>query len=90
MLTHNRFITYLVLNFSNLNKAQIFKMPYRDSPHHEVEIVMSFDHLNVFKPIEHTEDYNIRKPNDENFPIEIGDKNFIYMGGKVIILKQMI
>ena len=34
VLTDNRFITYLVLIFSDLNKAQIYKMPYRDSPHH--------------------------------------------------------
>ena len=26
-LTHNRFTTYLVLVFSDLNKAQIYKMP---------------------------------------------------------------
>ena len=55
VLTYNRFITYLVLIFNDLNKAQIYKMPYRDIPHHEIEIVMSFTYLNVFKPNEHTE-----------------------------------
>ena len=40
----------MVLLFSALNKAQIYKMPHRDSPHHEIEILMSFDYLNVFKP----------------------------------------
>ena len=48
VLTHNRFITYLVLIFSDLNKAQIFKMPNRVCPHQEIEILMSFDYLNVF------------------------------------------
>ena len=45
--------------------------------------VMSFGYLNVFKPIEHTKDYHIRKPNDENFLFEIEDKKYIYVGGKV-------
>ena len=71
MLTHNRFNTYMVLIFSDLNKAQIYKMPYRDSPHHEIEVVSAFKYLNAFKPIDHTEDYSIGKANDENFPFEI-------------------
>ena len=33
---------------------------------------------------EHTEDYHIRNPNDENFLFEIGDKKYIYVGEKVI------
>ena len=52
VLTHNRFNTSLVLIFSDLNKAQIYKMPCRVSPHHEIEINMSFDYLIVFKPNE--------------------------------------
>ena len=79
MLTHNRFNNYMVLIFSDINKTQIYKMPYRVSPHHEIEIVSKFDYLNVFKPNEHTEDYLIRKPNDENFLFEIGDKKNIYV-----------
>ena len=67
----------MVFNFSDSNKAQIYKMPYRDSPDHEIEIVMSSENLNVFKPNEHTEDYHIRKPNDENFPFKIEDKKYI-------------
>ena len=80
VLTDNRFNTYIVLIFSDLNKAQIYKMPYRNSQHHEIEILMSFDYLNVFKPNEHTEDYHTRKPNDENFLFEVGDKKYIYVG----------
>ena len=67
VLTHNRFNTYLVLIISDINKAQIYKMPYRDNPHHELEIVMSFIYLNLCKPNEHTENYHIRQPNNENF-----------------------
>ena len=36
VLTYNRFNKYMVLLFTDLNKAQIYKMPYRDSPHHEI------------------------------------------------------
>ena len=48
VLTHNRFDTYVVLIFSDLNETQIYKKPYRDGPHHEIEVVMSFDYFNVF------------------------------------------
>ena len=67
VLTHNRFNTYIVLIFADLKKAQIYKMPYRDSPHHEIEILMSFDFLHSFRPNEHTEDHHIRKPNNASF-----------------------
>ena len=78
VITHNRFNTYMVLIFSDLNKTQIYKIPY------EIEILMSFKYLNVFKPNEHREDYLIRKPNDENFLFEIEDEKYIYVGEKVI------
>ena len=78
MLTDNRINTYMVLIFSDLNKAQIYKMPYRNSPHQEIEILMSFNYLNLFKPNEHTEDYHTRKPNNENFLFEIGDIKNIF------------
>ena len=57
-------------------------MPYRDSQHHEVEILMSFNYLKVFKTNEHTEYYHIREPNDENVLFKIGDKNYS-CGGKI-------
>ena len=37
----------MVLVFSNQNKAQIYKMPNRVSPHKEIEILMNFEYLNV-------------------------------------------
>ena len=83
VLTHNRLNTYIVLIFTDLNKAQIYKIPYRDSPHHEIEIVMSFDYLHLFRPNEHTEDYHIRKPNDENFLFKIEDKKYIHVAEKL-------
>ena len=63
VLKYAGFDTYMALLFSDLDKAQIYKMPCRDSPHQEIEILTSFDYLNVFRPNEHTEDFYIRKPN---------------------------
>ena len=48
---------------------------------------MSFEYLNVFKSIKHTEDYHIRKPNHENCLFEIGDKNIIFVREKLINLE---
>ena len=63
----------MVLNFNNLNIAQIFKIPNQDSPHHEIEVVMSFSYLNLLKAKELTAIYHFRKRNDENLLFEIGD-----------------
>ena len=48
----------MVLVFSDLNRAQIYKMPYRDSGHHEIEILMSFVYLSLFEPKEDTKEKN--------------------------------
>ena len=73
----------MVLLFTDLNKAQIYKMPYRDGPHREIEMVMSFDYLNLIRSTEHTEDYYIRKPNNENFLFKIGVKKYLHVGEKL-------
>ena len=73
----------MVLLLTDLNKAQIYKMPFRDSPHHEIEILMSFDYLHLFRPNEHTEDYHIRKTNNENFLFKIEDQKNIHVGEKL-------
>ena len=73
VLTHNRYKTYLVLFFSDLNKAQIYKMPYRDNPHHEIESFVSCNFLNLYNTNE-----------NKNFPFEIEDKDNIYVGEKAI------
>ena len=72
VLTHNRFKTYMVLIFSDLKKAQIYKMPYRNSPHQEIEMVMSFDYLHLFRP-----------EKDEKFLFKIEDKKYIHVGEKL-------
>ena len=83
VLKHARFNKYMVLIFTDLNKAQIYKMLYKKNPHKDIEKLMSFDYLHLFRPNEHTEDYHIRKPNNENFLLEIGDKIYIHVGEKL-------
>ena len=75
ILKHNRFNTYMVLIFTDFRKAQIYKMLYRDSPHQEIEIVMSFDYLHVFGPNENNK--------DGNFLFEIENKKYIHVGEKL-------
>ena len=68
VITHNRFNNYMALIFTNLKKAQIYKMPYRNSPHKEVERVRSFDYLLLFRP-----------EKDENFLFKIEDKKYFHV-----------
>ena len=75
VLTHNRFNTYMVLIFTVLKKAQIYKMPYRNSSHREIEMAMSFDYLHVFGPDENNK--------DGNFLFEIEDKKYTHVGEKL-------
>ena len=58
-------------------------MSYRNSPQQEIEILMSFDYLHSFRPYEHSEDYHIRKPKNENFLFKIEDKKYIHVGEKL-------
>ena len=83
VLTHNSFNNYMVLIFTDLKKAQIYKTPYRNSPHEKIEKIMNFDYLRLFRPNEQSVDYHIRKPNDENFLFEIEDKKYIHVGEKL-------
>ena len=69
VLTHNRFNNFMVLIFTDLSKAQIYKIPYRNSPHQEIEILMSFDYLHLFRP-----------KKDENFLFKSEDEKYIHEG----------
>ena len=71
VLTHNRFNTYIVLIFTDLRKAQIYKMLFRISPHQEIEKVMSFDYLHLFGPDENNK--------DGSFLFEIEKKEKMFM-----------
>ena len=72
VLTHNIFNTYIVLIFTDLKKAQIYKIPFRNSPHQEIGKIMSFDYLHVFGPDENNK--------DGNFLFEIENKKYVYVG----------
>ena len=57
VLTDNGFYTILVLIFSDLNETHIYKMPYRRGPNHEIEMLLCFNYLYLFKPFEDNEVY---------------------------------
>ena len=73
----------MVLILTDSKKAQIYKILYRNCPHQENEIVMSFDYLHLYRPNEHSEDDHIRKSNNENFLFKIEDKIYIHVGEKL-------
>ena len=49
----------------------IYKIPYRNSPHQENQILMSFDYMHLF-----------RLKKDEKFLFEIEAKKYIHVGEK--------
>ena len=83
VLTHNRFNTYMVLIFSDLKKAQIYKMTYRDSPHQEIEIVTKFDYLHLFEPNELDEKTHAMIQTNKTFLFKIGGKKYFYVGERI-------
>ena len=83
VLTHNRFNTYMVLIFTHLKKAQIYKMPYRNSRHQEIENVTKFDYQHLFRPFGLDERTHARRETNENFLFKIEDKKYIYVGDEV-------
>ena len=90
VLNHNRSNTYMAFVFSYLNKAQICKIPYRVSPHHEFQIIFVFKYLNLCKPTEHTEDDQIRKPKDEIFLFQNEDKKSIFVEDTVVTSETIV
>ena len=50
-------------------------MPYRNSPHREIEMAMSFDYLHLFGPDEDNK--------DGSFLFNIEDKKYIHVGEKL-------
>ena len=62
-------------------------MPKKDSPLHEIQTRMSFNHFKMLKPNEYSEDYHIRKPNNNNILFQVKDDEYVYVGEKLINLK---
>ena len=82
VLTYNRFNTYMILIFTDLKKAQIYKMSYRNSLHQEIEIVMSFDYQHVFGPDENNK--------DGDFLLKLEIKIIFMWVENYLVLKQMM
>ena len=78
VLTHNRFNTCVVLSFTDTKKAQIYEIPYRNSPHQEIEIVMSFDYLHVFGSDENSKDRNFLFKKEDRKYIHVGENLFSF------------
>ena len=74
----------MVLIFSDLNRVQVYKKPYRVSSYDRIELGICFNYVNLFRANEHMEDHHIRKPNDENFLLEIQCKKYIFVGDKIV------
>ena len=83
LLTHNRFNTYVVSIFTDLKKAELYKIPYRNSHHQENERVIKFDYQHLFKPFDLDKETHARIERDANFLFKIEDKKFIYVGDKI-------
>ena len=69
MLSHNRFIDYLVLIFVD--------------EHDIIKLVIDFQYKRIFRPNKHLERYHTTKPIHENFLFKIGDKKYLHVGESV-------
>ena len=63
----------MVLIFTDLKQAQIYKIPYRNNQHQKIEIFTCFDYIDLFRP-----------NNKENFLSKIEDKEYILVGEKLL------
>ena len=67
LLSHNRFIDYLVLIFVNKRKAQIYTFPNRVDEHDVIKLIIDFQYKRLFRPNKHLERYHIGTPIHKNF-----------------------
>ena len=80
LLSHNRFIDYLVLIFVDKKKAQIYTFPNRVDEHDIIKLIIDFQYKRVFRPNKHLERCHIGTPKHEHFLFKIGDKEYLYVG----------
>ena len=88
VLTYIRFNTYMVLIFTDLKKAQIYKMPYRNSHQQGIEIVTKFDYQHLFKPFGVDKKHTLEKKLMKTL-FKIEDKKYIYVGEKIFTFKTI-
>ena len=79
LLSHNRFIDYLVLIFAAKKKTQIYSFPNRSDEYDIIKLTIDFQYKRLFKPNKHLHRYYIGTPKDENFLFKIGDKKYLYV-----------
>ena len=90
VLTYNRFNTYMILIFTDLKKSQIYKMPFRDSLHQEIEMVTKFDYQHLFKPFELDEKTHARRELTKTSYSKLKIKNIFMLEKKYLLLKQLM
>ena len=83
LLSHNRFIDYIVLIFVDRKKAQIYTFPNRVDENDVIKLIIDFQYKRLFRPNKHLERYHIETPKHENFLFKIGDKKYLYIGESV-------
>ena len=83
LLSHNRFIDYIVLIFVDRKKAQIYTFPNRVDEHDVIRLIIDFQYKRLFRPNKHLERYYVTKPIHENFLFKIGDKKYLHVGESV-------
>ena len=76
------FFTYMLLIFSDINKTQVYKLPYRESPRHEIRIVISFYYKKCL--IQMITKTIIKRQKIKTFFFEIGDKKPSHVGYRVL------
>ena len=87
VLTDNGFNNSIVLIFTDLKKAQIYKIPYRNSPPQEIEILISFDYLHLFRPNE-VQVITVENRILKNFYSKLKKKNIFMWEKNFLVLKQ--
>ena len=83
LISHNRFIDYLVLIFVDRKKAQIYSFPNRVDEHDVIKLIIDFQYKRLFRPNKQLQRYYVTKPIHENFLFKIGDKKYLHVGEAV-------
>ena len=83
LISHNRFIDYLVLIFVDRKNAQIYTFPNRVDEHDIIKLIIYFQYKRLFRPNKHLERYHIGTPKHENFLFKLGDKKYLHVGESI-------
>ena len=63
LLSHNRYIDYLVLIFVDKKEAQIYTFPNRVDEYDKIKLIIDFQYKRLFRPNKkHPERYHIGTP----------------------------